>query len=294
MPKNQFSMPELPEVETIRQDLRKKILTKKIISVDFLHTKVIQGAIKNIAGELVGSSFVEIDRVGKLLIFKIATPDRYLLIHLKMTGQLIYRIGEKIYAGGHSMSTLQSELPDKHTQCIITFTDGSKLYFNDLRRFGYVKIVDQHELEQIKKTYGIEPLTPAFTLDAFIATLKNKKTILKAFLLNQKYLAGIGNIYADEIAHAARLKPTRNLSTLSAHNITTLFTSIQKILAEAVKHRGTTFNNYVDSDGNKGNFSSYLKVYEQAGKPCDYCRTNLIKKTRVAGRGTYWCAGCQK
>jgi formamidopyrimidine-DNA glycosylase len=210
-----------------------------------------------------------------------------------MTGQLIYRIGEKIFAGGHSMSTLQTELPDKHTQFIITFADGSKLYFNDLRRFGYVKIVDSLELERIKKTYGIEPLTKAFTLDAFTTVLKHKKTILKAFLLNQKYLAGVGNIYADEIAHNAHLKPTRNLSTLSAHDIAALYTSIQKILAKAVKHRGTTFNNYVDSDGNKGNFSTHLKVYEQAGEPCDHCRTNLIKKTRVAGRGTYWCSECQ-
>ena len=286
-------MPELPEVETIRQDLRKKILDKKIITVDFLHTKVAQGSTKHITDELAGSSFTEIDRVGKLLIFKIATPDRYLLIHLKMTGQLIYRIGEKIYAGGHSMSTLQTELPDKHTQFIITFADGSKLYFNDLRRFGYVKIVDSLELERIKKTYGIEPLTKTFTLEALTTTLKHKKTILKAFLLNQKYLAGIGNIYADEIAHSAHLKPTRNLTTLSVHDISTLFTSIEKILAKAVKHRGTTFNNYVDSDGNKGNFSAHLKVYEQVGKPCDRCRTSLIKKTRVAGRGTYWCSECQ-
>jgi formamidopyrimidine-DNA glycosylase len=210
-----------------------------------------------------------------------------------MTGQLIYRIGEKIFAGGHSMSMLQTELPDKHTQFIIAFADGSRLYFNDLRRFGYVKIVDSLELERIKKTYGIEPLTKAFTLDAFTTVLKHKKTILKAFLLNQKYLAGVGNIYADEIAHNAHLKPTRNLSTLSAHDIAALYTSIQKILAKAVKHRGTTFNNYVDSDGNKGNFSTHLKVYEQAGEPCDHCRTNLIKKTRVAGRGTYWCSECQ-
>ncbi len=286
-------MPELPEVETIRQDLRNKILTKNITEVDFLHTKVIQGSTKHIGAELVGSSFVEIDRVGKLLIFKIATPDRYMLIHLKMTGQLIYRIGEKIYAGGHSMSTLQTELPDKHTQFIITFADQSKLYFNDLRRFGYLKIVDTDELTRIKKTYGIEPLTSNFTFDAFTNIIKNKKSLLKAFLLNQKHIAGIGNIYADEITHLARLKPTRKINSLTTKNIRTLYDSIQKILKKAVAFRGTTFNNYVDSDGNTGNFSAHLKVYEQAGKPCDHCRTSLIKKTRVAGRGTYWCSECQ-
>lgn len=286
-------MPELPEVETIRQDLRRKILKKNIIEVEILYTKSVAGKGKELQKKLIGTSIEEIDRIGKLMIFRFGRNEHSMLIHLKMTGQLVYRIGKKIFAGGHSMSTLQTALPDKHTQVILTFADDSKLYFNDQRRFGYIKIVDAPEVEAIIAAYGIEPLTPGFTHEAFQKLIGNKKTILKAFLLNQKFIAGIGNIYADEIAHSARLMPTRRLHSLSTKDIQRLYDGIQKVLAQAIALRGTTFNNYVDSDGQHGNFTAYLKVYEHEGDLCDQCLKSTIKKTRVAGRGTYFCPTCQ-
>jgi formamidopyrimidine-DNA glycosylase len=286
-------MPELPEVETIRQDLRRKILHKKITDVQILHPKVVGDKPALVIKQLIGKNFSEIGRVGKLLIGELSDDNSHLLIHLKMTGQLIYRLGDKIYAGGHSLSRIQTELPDKHTQVIITFADDSKLYFNDQRRFGYVRIAGPDELQAIKATYGLEPLTPAWTFEAFQKQVQGRKTLLKAFLLNQNLIAGIGNIYADEIAHNAGILPTRRLNKLSNKELRNIFLSSEKILSTAIKFRGTTFNNYVDSDGNTGNFTHHLRVYERAGKHCLRCQKGIIKKIRAAGRGTYFCPHCQ-
>lgn len=286
-------MPELPEVETIRQDLRRKILHKKITDVQILHTKVVGGKPALVSKHLIGKNFSEIGRVGKLLIGELSNDHAYLLIHLKMTGQLVYRIGDKIFAGGHSLNKMQTELPDKHTQVIITFADDSKLFFNDQRRFGYVRIVRPDELESIKAAYGLEPLTPAWTFEAFQKQVQGRKTLLKAFLLNQSLIAGIGNIYADEIAYDAKISPTRRLNKLTHQELKKIFVSSEKILTKAITFRGTTFNNYVDSDGNTGNFTSHLKVYERAGEHCKRCLRATIKKIRVAGRGTYFCPTCQ-
>lgn len=295
-------MPELPEVETIRRDLAGAVLHQPIIAVHILAKKTAKNSAAFFKVSLIGRKFSEISRRGKLLIFKIGVqvPEKFLLIHLKMTGQLIYAGRQKKIAGGHSLSgksfssSVGGDLPHKHTRAWLEFKDGGRLFFNDLRRFGYLKIVSASELAKIlENNYGPEPLTKEFSLAALEKICQHKKIKIKALLLNQKLLAGLGNIYADESLWLARINPKRPAGSLKPVEIKKLYEAINKIIAKAVEHRGTTFNNYVDSSGRRGNFSNFLQVYGRGGKACPNCGRALIKE-KVAGRGTHYCSACQK
>lgn len=287
-------MPELPEVETIRSDLKKKILNKKIKKVDLRSRKIVKSSVKDFVLTLERNSFKDIRRKGKLLVFVLAKKNRYLTIHLRMTGQLIYQNNKKIIAGGHSDNNSITDLPNKHTHIIFHFSDRSQLFFNDLRRFGVIKVVNEKELQNMLDNLGVEPLKKDFSLKIFQDIIKNKKGNIKAFLLNQKYIAGIGNIYADEILFEAKILPNRKTDSLKNEEIKKLFRAIKKILKKAISYRGTTFNDYVDADGKKGNFLKLLKVYSKEGKDCQRCKGGIIQKVKVAGRGTRYCNKCQK
>jgi len=285
-------MPELPEVETIRRDLQKKILNKKIVHLEILLKRTIKNDSKKFSQEILGDKFVDIDRIGKLLIFRLAKSKKLLLIHLKMTGQLIYCLRNQIIGGGHSDKSEIQCLPNRHTRVSFEFSDKGKLYFNDLRTFGYLKLVDDNELEIVKEKFGIEPMDKGFNFDFLKGVLKNRKTNIKAILLNQNLISGIGNIYADEILFASRILPTRLANSLNDAEIKLIAKNSKIILEKAILNRGTTFNNYVDADGQKGNFSKLLKVYGRAGLKCKRC-DGVVKKMKVAGRGTHYCEKCQ-
>ena len=290
-------MPELPEVETIRNDLKRKVLNKKIKKVDLRSRKIVKSSVKDFILVLEKNSFKDIERKGKLLVFALAKKNKYLTIHLRMTGQLVYQKGKKIIAGGHSDDNNIINLPNKHTHIIFHFSDRSQLFFNDLRRFGVIKIVDKKELQNIFDNFGVEPLEKNFSLKIFQNIIKNKKGNIKAFLLNQKYIAGIGNIYADEILFEAKILPNRkidSLENLENNEIKKLFGAIKKILKKAVLYRGTTFNDYVDANGKKGNFLRLLKVYGKEEEKCQRCKKGIIQKVKIAGRGTRYCNKCQK
>lgn len=287
-------MPELPEVETIRRDLNRRIGHKKIKQVEVRKLKMVRGRVRDFRKTLLGRSFGRVDRRAKLLIFSVAGADRYLLIHLKMTGQLIYESRREIVAGGHGWPPLDRRLPNKYSHVIFTFTDGSRLFFNDLRQFGYLQLVDRASRDKIVAGYGLEPLTREFTLPNFAKVFQGRKTRLKTVLLNQALIAGIGNIYADEICHRAGLKPTRPASTLTAAEIKRLYLASRKVLCRAVEKRGTTFSDYVDADGRTGNYLRYLKVYGRAGKKCMTCKRGIIKKIKMGSRGTHFCPHCQR
>ncbi|MBU1178356.1 bifunctional DNA-formamidopyrimidine glycosylase/DNA-(apurinic or apyrimidinic site) lyase [Patescibacteria group bacterium] len=286
-------MPELPEVETIRRDLQRKIVGKKIARIQVCKPKIIKGSKTALNKTLTGNFFTKINRRGKLLILELKKGEKFLLIHLKMTGQLIYQAQGKVTAGGHGWPQID-KLPNKYSHIIFTFVDRSQLFFNDLRQFGYMKLVDENELQEVLKKFGIEPLTKGFTWTNFQQVMAGKKTSLKAVLLNQKLIAGIGNIYADEICFRAGVRPSRAVNKLSSAELRKIFNSCNIILKQAIKYRGTTFNDYVDADGNKGNFISRLKVYQRAGKKCQRCRRSVIEKIKIAGRGTHYCPRCQE
>ncbi len=284
-------MPELPEVETIRRDLIKQVIGKKIIKVTIKKSRLVKNPNKYFIRTLVDNKIVKIDRVGKLIIF-VLKNNLYLLTHLKMTGQLIYINDKNRTVGGHSFTSDKMDYPNQYTYIMIGFADGSNLYFNDIRTFGYMQIVDNKDLQLIKERFGIEPLTKDFTITNWVKLFKNRKTTLKALLLNQQLIAGIGNIYADEICFAAKVRPMRTVNKLTKQEVKILFKQTKKIIKQAIAKRGTTFNNYVDTFGRRGNFVQYLQVYGRGKDKCKICKTN-IKKIKLAGRGTHFCPNCQ-
>jgi formamidopyrimidine-DNA glycosylase len=286
-------MPELPEVETIKNDLRKKILRKKITAVTVKLTRIVKNDPKTFKRTLNGNSIIDIDRVGKLMIAKLKHGSRFLLMHLKMTGQLIYCRGETVIAGGHSLPKIQGCLPNKYSRVIFAFADGSHLFFNDMRTFGYLKLADREELERIKERFGLDPLSPGYNFATLNEIIKKRHTGIKAVLLQQPVIAGIGNIYADEILFEAGVRPNRPADRLKKDEIEKIVRASKKVLTKAIKYRGTTFNDYVDADGNQGNFMKRLKVYGHEGERCQRCG-GVIGKMKVAGRGTRWCPRCQK
>jgi formamidopyrimidine-DNA glycosylase len=285
-------MPELPEVETIRRDLQFALLGKGIRSALFPTGKCITQTEKQLRELLEGNRFESVRRRGKLLIFDLAFGDKTLLVHLKMTGQLICHIPGGLIVGGHPQANID-DLPNKHTHAVIALADKTTLYFNDVRTFGYFKLVSDEELEVVLNKFGHEPLEEAFTFLLFDELFKKRTTSIKAFLLNQQVIAGIGNIYADEICYRAKVHPGRPVNTISLPERKRLFTAIKKILDQAVSKRGTTFSDYVDASGNKGGFFPYLKVYNQEGERCHRCGDDYIEKIKLAGRGTHFCRSCQ-
>ncbi len=284
-------MPELPEVETICRDLNQKLLNIKIVQADVFLPKIVRNPSNYFKEKLVGASFDKVTRRGKLIIFEI-NNGLFLLIHLKMTGQLIYKQNGEITAGGHSEPTNDFKLPNKHSHIILEFENGGKLFYNDLRQFGYLQIVDTTELKKIKAKFGYEPFGSDFTFSTFEKLVKGKKKNVKAFLLDQKMVTGLGNIYVDEVLFAAGVSPLRTINTLNSQELKRVYEKIKTVLKNAIDNRGTTFNNYVDASGNKGNFTKLLKVYGRGWKPCVVCGKNL-KKGKIAGRGTVYCEVCQ-
>lgn len=286
-------MPELPEVETIRADLEQKILGKRIKAVHVERLSSLRNGLNDFLILLKYNEFIGLGRKGKLLYFKLKKNKRWLLIHLKMTGQLIYCDRKELVAGGHSEMGAVACEAGKHTRVWLEFSDGAKLFFNDLRAFGYLRLVNEAELGLELAKFGPEPMDSGFTFSYLSDKLRNRTVSIKAVLLNQQIVAGIGNIYADEILFASGILPWRPSLSLKPEEIRSIIKQSKSILRKAVKNRGTTFNNYVDASGRKGKFMSMLKVYGRKGEKCLRCGGMVLKK-RVAGRGTAYCADCQK
>lgn len=287
-------MPELPEIQTIVNDLSRKVLRQKIKQVEIRLPKIVKGSKRDFQTVLLGNSLQKVVRRGKYIVFQLAAGNKYLVAHLRLTGQIIYVRGGKITAGGHSIGHDSFDLPNPHTHLIIHFQDGSDLFYNDQRQFGFWQIADAAALRTLEDKLGIDPLSSDFTLPVFQKMLAGKKGSIKAFLLNQKHIAGIGNIYADESCFRAYILPSRAINTLTVAEIKKLHQAIRSVLRLAVKHRGTTFHDYVDAEGRQGEFVDFLYVYGREGEKCRRCRKGIIKKTKVAGRGTRYCPVCQK
>lgn len=284
-------MPELPEVEVVRRQLESHILNRKIESVELRHDKITRKS-PEFVQILTGEQFTTIDRIGKLLVFKI-NEDHFMLGHLKMTGQFIFVDEEEKIGGGHSLTAQDFDLPHKHTRVVFNFIDGSTLYFNDMRLFGYLCLVDKTEKERVWNTYGIEPGRENYTWENFEKIFERRKTTIKALLLNQKVISGLGNIYVDEACFRSNVLPYRGVDTLTLKEKKELFVHCKNVLQESIDHGGTTFYSFVSSDGQKGNFSEHLEVFDRAGQPCYACG-EIITKIKHAGRGTHFCGNCQR
>lgn len=287
-------MPELPEVETIKNDLAEVLVGQTIADVDIRLPKIVKSNQRLFRRRVRGQRINSLARRGKLLVVELAEGDRFLLIHLKMTGQLIYRRGTHVIAGGHSEVAMPvDELPNKHTHIVFSLSDGAQLFFNDLRQFGYMKLVTAQEKEDELSVYGVEPLAAAFTSKLLAGRLKKRKVAVKSVLLDQSVIAGLGNIYVDEACFYAGIRPLRRSDRVTKREVGELHRGIRRIIRLAIKHRGTTFNNYRDAHGRRGNFVQRLQVYGRAGERCARCRRGAITKVKVGGRGTHYCPSCQ-
>jgi formamidopyrimidine-DNA glycosylase len=274
-------MPELPEVETIRRQLAEKISGKTISFLKVIDPAPVRTVSPEKLVEIVkGAKIEDVGRRAKILLIRLST-DYTLLVHLKLTGRLI--IASK------------GEAPSKHCHLKFRFEDGNQLFFCDIRKFGYVKPVPTSSLNQVDelKNLGPEPLDN-FTFDDFKKLLATrKKGRIKPLLMNQEFIAGIGNVYADEILFFAGVKPERDVSELKEAEIKKIYEGIQVILPAAVVKRGSSVDDYVDIYGRQGDYVPYLRAYGRTGKPCFKCGT-LMRRIKLGGRSAHYCPKCQR
>ncbi len=282
-------MPELPEVETIRIGAEKLLKGKKIIEVKVKVPKMFVGSIDNV----VKSKITNLKRVGKVL--EIVLSNGYsILIHLKLTGQLVFaRKGEKIVAtGGHYQWAYNQPLPHAHTHVIYEFSDGSHLYFNDLRKFGWNKVIKADEIVKFLGTdkFGPEPGTKDFTVDYLQKIFAKTSKAIKIVLMDQQKIAGLGNIYANDALYRAGILPQRPADSLTKEEIKKLKAAIEKVIGLGLKSGGSSENTYVNIEGKRGKYMDFAAVYSQKKDP----KGHPIKKIQLGGRGTFYCPICQK
>jgi len=282
-------VPELPEVETVRRKLEKKIVGRQIIKVKVLEEKQFFGDPEAIIGRKIKSLW----RRAKILVIDI--DGLSLLVHLKMTGQIIYLSkGKGLVSVGHPLPFSTDQLPNKTTRIIIDLDDGGKIFFNDLRKFGWLKLLTQKEVKKELSKFGPEPLKKAFTQKYLANKLGQTKREVKTVLLDQSVIAGIGNIYANEVLFRAGINPRRQANSLSDREITKLYQAIRKILSKAIDYGGTSAADqaYVQPDASPGQYQEKLRVYQRDGQKCYRCG-GIIKRFKQGSRSTFWCPGCQ-
>jgi formamidopyrimidine-DNA glycosylase len=276
-------MPELPEVETVVRGLRASLPGRTILDVRLGKTDFIDDPVA-LGERLPGTRIRDVTRLGKFISIdlipcgskaNLAEPF-YLLIHLGMTGQITTR---------HSGDPVPP-----HTHVFFALDDGSEMRYTDIRRFGRILLVPELLIAEFRDHLGAEPLE--ITLEEFRARFGSRRARVKALLLNQAVLRGVGNIYADESLFRARIHPARIASNLTQTQLTTLHQSVREILTAAIRLRGSSISDYVDSDGNRGEFQLRHRVYQRDGKPCFRCREK-IRRVIVAGRTSHFCPRCQ-
>lgn len=300
-------MPELPEVESLRLSLARYIIGSTIKCVEVRNGKLVSGkgavrqSNKNKVAEFIenlkGKKIKKIERRAKNIIIEF-TSGEILLVHLKMTGQLVF-VGKKdkrnMIFGGHPIQETTDSLPHKHTYIIFTLDNGT-IYYNDVRQFGYCLYYKNKQILEEEKHFenlGLEPFEEVFTLEYFIKEMQNKKSPLKKVLLDQSVVVGCGNIYCDEVAFASKVLPQRICSSLTKKELAKLYENIKLILQKAIDSGGSSVANYLLADGSRGNYSDYHQVYGKKGLPCPVCKTTL-SSVQLAGRTTVFCPKCQK
>lgn len=281
-------MPELPEVETIRLGLEKYLGGHTILGVDVKLRKLLTGDTKYI----VGAKVAGVRRVGKGLIIDLDN-EYSIAIHVKLTGQLIYRgpgVPERVDLSKEKVGSI----PNKWTHVVFTLDKGGMLYYNDLRQFGWIKIVRTDKVSKLPffEEMGPEPLD-GLTLDIFQKIIASSNSPVKSVLMDQKRIGGVGNIYANDALFAARIDPRRKARSLLDQDIRRLYSSILKVLKKGLKYGGASELAYVNALGEEGHYQEHFLVYGREGEPCRVCGSE-IRKVKLSGRGTYFCPRCQK
>lgn len=286
-------MPELPEVESIRRKLNQILPNRQIKSIEVRRDKSFL-AFPTTSEEILNNTIIEVKRRAKILQI-VLSGQRDLLVHLKMTGQLIFvdKDGQRA-GGGHPSADWVNELPGRHTRVIFYFNDGSRLFFNDMRVFGWIRSPLKKDVDQEFVNYGPDIDDPNLTVDYLLNAAKRRQIPIKQFIMDNPVICGVGNIYASESLFATSINPTKSAKEISKKEMTVLLKAMQKIIARSTQLGGTTFDGkYVGVDGFAGGFQKELKVYGRDGEPCLKCGAS-ISKIKQGGRGTFFCPVCQK
>ena len=289
-------MPELPEVEIVRQGLQQYVAGKVIKSIKSDWAKSLPVSNTDINQYIVGSTILSVDRRAKVLLIHLSSQHT-LMAHLKMTGQLVFVSRSEHFGAGHPNDSLIGQLPDKSTRVIVTFADGSHLYFNDQRKFGWIKLEQTEGIAdrvEFLRKLGPEPVGEQYNFADFrVALQRRARTSIKAAILDQSVISGVGNIYADEALFAARIHPATKVADVSTIKLKRLFIALREVMLLSIRHGGSSDRNYVNAKGEKGSYLRFAKVFRREGQPCPECGGQVVK-IRVAGRGTHICPACQK
>ncbi|MBI2031682.1 MAG: bifunctional DNA-formamidopyrimidine glycosylase/DNA-(apurinic or apyrimidinic site) lyase [Candidatus Levybacteria bacterium] len=280
-------MPELPEVETLKLGLQKYLVGHKILGLEIKDKKLFEGIEKN----AVGAKIVEIRRFGKGLLIDLDN-DYSIAIHVKLTGQLVFR--DKKTKNLPIAKPITSTLPNKFTRAIFVLDKDSSLYFNDVRRFAWMKILKTEEVKKLPffRELGPEPFD-GLTSEIFRKIVNISGSPIKVLLMDQKRIGGIGNIYANDGLFDAGISPKRPAKSLSDEEIKKLYSSILKVLEKGLKYHGSSDLNFVDVLGQTGEYQQHFLVYGRKGKKCKRC-DGIIQRISLGGRGTFYCPNCQK
>ncbi len=326
-------MPELPEVETVRRGLLELVVGETVVSETHDWPKSFPNSKSDVKQFLMGATISDVRRRAKVLIIDLDS-DYSLIVHLKMTGQMVF-VGNKSqsrepkvvsretrhrirssrvrscdpqlkshvsgeskirFGAGHPNDSLIGELPDRSTRVTLTMKSGGKLFFNDQRKFGWMRLLPTAQLPEVDflKKIGPEPLEDSFGSKEFIAQVRRRnRASIKAAMLDQTVVAGVGNIYADESLWAAKIHPATKVSDVSDVKLATLLKELKSILKLSIEKGGSSDKNYVNAEGKKGSYIDFVQVFRREGQDCSRCGAEIIK-TRVAGRGTHVCLKCQK
>ena len=272
-------MPEIAEVQTVRKVLKRRVLKRKIKNVNIIYNKIIENDIDDFKKKIIGKEFDDIDRRGKWLLFSIG--DYYLCSHLRMEG--------KYFVKEHN------EPIEKHEHVIFEFEDGLDLRYADVRKFGRMCLVEKSKIEEYEPVHkqGIEPIDDKLSGEYIYEHFKDKKIPIKTLLLDQTIIAGLGNIYADEVAHRAKVNPLKLGTDIKLIECKRIKEAAKEIIEKAIEYGGTTIRSYTSSLGVTGSYQDFLEVHTKEGEKCPQCGT-IIKKEKVGGRSTYYCPKCQK
>ncbi|MFZ2545360.1 MAG: bifunctional DNA-formamidopyrimidine glycosylase/DNA-(apurinic or apyrimidinic site) lyase [Candidatus Saccharimonadales bacterium] len=287
-------MPELPEVETVRRGLKSLIVGREVKKVVHDTQKSFPNTENDVNNFLIGAEIKHIRRRAKVLMIDLST-EYTLVIHLKMTGQLVFRAHDVVFGAGHPSDSLVGKLPDRSTRVTITFSDGSHLYFNDQRKFGWMRLMPMLEVPNIDfmRKVGPEPLENDFTVEQFTERFNRRvRSPIKAALLDQTVIAGVGNIYADESLWGAKIHPLRLVSTITKDEFVSIYSEIRYVMNLSIEKGGSTDRNYVNAEGKRGSYMDFARVFRREGLACSRCGTIIIK-IKVVGRGTHICPHCQ-
>lgn len=301
-------MPELPEVETIARRLREVVVGKKVSKISVLRAKSFIGAPEL----LEGATITGISRRSKIIQFEFDRPEK-MLVHLKMTGQLIYQDSQLRLGGGHPTADWVNELPSKYTRVILELADVSesrklsinpekteplenstaRLFFNDLRVFGWLKVADTAAIEKEFSALGPDIIDPVVTPVYFFEKLRRRAIPIKQALMDNAIVAGVGNIYANDALHLAGINPFRPANTLTAAEAEKVYTAALKVVSMGINMGGATIDEYRHVDGFAGQYQTVVRTYGKEGQPCLVCSTPIVRK-KQGGRSTFFCPHCQK